>query len=588
MSDTSAAEASKTVPAAVAASRESLTRTLLRNTLGRLALITLALIVLISVIGPIFAPYGANQVRIELVNAPVGSEYILGGDGAGRDILSRLMWSGRNTLLGAAIAVAIALVIGATSGLIAGYFGKWFDTLSSWAANIVLALPAMIVLLALYPSLGGSMFAAMAVFGVMLSPSFFRLVRNQVIAVKNELYVDAARVSGLPDRRIISRHVFRVVRSPVIIQTAIISGIAIIIQSGLEFLGLGDPSTPTWGAMLQDAFQNIYVQRTSILWPGIMISATVASLVLFGNALRDEIQGRRVAGVARTRPAAATESTKVPSSGALLEVDDLRIGYGPDENPTVVVRSVNFSLRKGEILGIVGESGSGKTQTAFSILGLLPRGGRVLGGEIFFRGTALTRLGAKELAALRGGEIAYIPQEPMSNLDPSFTIGHQLVEPMQAVLGISSREARGRALDLLSRVGIPDPPRTFAAYPHQISGGMAQRVLIAGAISCKPSLLIADEPTTALDVTVQAEILELLRELQDELAMGVVLVTHNFGVVADICERVVVMQNGCDVETNEVQALFDAPQDDYTQMLMSSTLDDAPPRGALVHQGEAR
>jgi peptide/nickel transport system permease protein len=173
----------------------------------------------------------------------------------------------------------------------------------------------------------------------------------------------------------------------------------------------------------------------------------------------------------------------------------------------------------------------------------------------------------------------------MSNLDPAFTIGSQLVEPMRIVLGLSRKEAKARALDLLDRVGIPNPSRTFAAHVHEISGGMAQRVLIAGAVSCDPELVIADEPTTALDVTVQAEVLDLLRDLQDERTMGILLVTHNFGVVADLCDRVSVMKAGRIVETGPVRAIFADPQHEYTRSLLDAILEDGEPRAPLAVAG---
>ena len=567
--------------------RTSLFRTVLHNPLGLVAVVLLAAILLLSIIGPLLAPHDPNEVRIDLINAPPGGEYLLGGDGAGRDVLSRLLWGARNTLVGALIAVGIAMVLGTVTGLLAGYFGRLFDGISSWVANSLLALPAMIILLSLYQVLQGSIYASMAVFGVLLAPGFFRLVRNLVIAVKSELYVDAARVSGLTNARIISRHVLGVIRSPIIIQTAIVAGLAIIIQSGLAFLGLGDSSSPSWGESLSNAFSNIYIAPASIIWPGLLIALTVGALVLLGNALRDGLQGTRVAGTSRPpRPVPPADVPHV-DPGALLSIQDLHVAYGPPEAPTEVVKGVSFGVRPGEILGIVGESGSGKTQTAFAVLGLLPRGGRVAAGSVLFEGSELTTMSPAGIRALRGGSIAYVPQEPMSNLDPSFTIGFQLVEPMRAVLGIPASEARTRALELLARVGIPDPERTYGSYPHEISGGMAQRVLIASAVSCRPSLLIADEPTTALDVTVQAEVLELLRELQAEMGMAIILVTHNFGVVADICERVVVMRDGVVVETNDVGPLFDDPQDPYTRMLLDSTLDDATPRGTLVAHGGA-
>ena len=248
---------------------------------------------------------------------------------------------------------------------------------------------------------------------------------------------------------------------------------------------------------------------------------------------------------------------------------------------------MSFHVDRGEILGIVGESGSGKSQTAFSILGLLPDNARIVAGSIQFDGNYTVapgeeRVSQERLSKLRGKRISYIPQEPMSNLDPAFTIGYQLVTPMVRVLGISKAEARKRALKLLTDVGIVNPERTFNAYPHEVSGGMAQRVLIAGAISCEPDLVIADEPTTALDVTVQADVLDLLRELQQRLNIGVILVTHNFGVVADLCDRVAVMQNGRLVEEGPVRDILRNPQEPYTRTLLASMLEGKEPMSMLV------
>jgi ABC-type dipeptide/oligopeptide/nickel transport system ATPase component len=411
--------------------------------------------------------------------------------------------------------------------------------------------------------------------------------------VKNELYVDAARVSGLGDGRIIGRHILAVVRAPAMIQAAVVAGIAIAIQSGLEFLGLGDLALPTWGGMLNDGFANIYSDPLLMLWPSIVIAITCISLVLLANALRDTIERTTAAPNKRrvrtdgdivvvSEPVIRHAITE-PAGEVLLEIDGLVVGYDQaDGTVTRVVEDVSLTVRRGEVHGLIGESGSGKTQTAWSILRLLPEGGRVVSGSIAFEGADLAAATPKQLAGIRGRKIAYVPQEPMSNLDPGFTVGSQLVEPLRLGLGLSRREAKARALALLARVGIPNPERTFAAYPHEISGGMAQRVLIAGAVSCNPDLLIADEPTTALDVTVQAEVLDLLRDLQAEFDMGVILVTHNFGVVADICDTVSVMRAGRVVETGPVRSVFDDPQHPYTQSLFDAILENAEPRAVLA------
>jgi ABC-type dipeptide/oligopeptide/nickel transport system ATPase component len=272
----------------------------------------------------------------------------------------------------------------------------------------------------------------------------------------------------------------------------------------------------------------------------------------------------------------------------VLEIRDLRVAYQQAEGPDIeVVHGVSLDIRKGEIHGLVGESGSGKTQTAFAVLGLLPRGGHVSGGSIDYEGTQLADASERVYGGIRGKRIAYIPQEPMSNLDPSFTIGSQLVEPLRKHLGLSKKEATERSLALLDRVGIPNPQRSFDAYPFEVSGGMAQRVLIAGAVSTDPDVIVADEPTTALDVTVQAEVLDLLRDLQRERNLAMLLVTHNFGVVADLCDRVTVMQQGLFVEQGPVRTILKTPRHAYTMSLLNASLDGGPARGPLaLREGE--
>jgi ABC-type dipeptide/oligopeptide/nickel transport system ATPase component len=215
------------------------------------------------------------------------------------------------------------------------------------------------------------------------------------------------------------------------------------------------------------------------------------------------------------------------------------------------------------------------------VLDLLPGSGAAEADAIWIGGQDVSRFTSKQRQALLGRELGYVPQEPMSNLDPSYTIGHQLIEPLRRVHGLSAADAKRRAREVLLRVGLTDPDRVMRSYPHQVSGGMAQRVLIAGAISGRPSILIADEPTTALDVTVQAEVLELLRELQQEYGMALLIVTHNFGVVADICDRVIVMRGGAIVEQGDVDPIFAHPQQPYTRELIAASLDDVAGRAEL-------
>ncbi|WP_369046238.1 dipeptide/oligopeptide/nickel ABC transporter permease/ATP-binding protein [Sinomonas sp. P10A9] len=602
---------------------------LLKNPLGVTATVILLAMLVLAVFAPVIAPFDQNYANLAKPMAMPDGVNILGTDSAGRDIFSRLAYGAQLTLLSALLCAAVAIAIGLPTGLIAGYYGGFFDTASNWVVSILMSLPGLIVLLTIRAAFGPSVWTAMIAFGILISPSYFRLTRSAVQSVRNELYVDAARVAGLSDASIIGRHIFSVVRAPIIIQTAAVCGIAIAIQSGLEFLGLGDPSKATWGVMLNDGFKNVYLAPQVLLWPALAMALTIGALVLLGNAIRDALEdadkasGKKAAAasaavigaalgsatsaamgatsgadvvphqakvrpVAKSRPVAGTPAVAEGTEHHLVKVTHLGVGY-PQADGTVkkVVDDVSFHVDRGEIVGIVGESGSGKSQTAFSILGLLPDNARIVAGTIQFDGAytvapADDRVDEDRVRRLRGKRIAYIPQEPMSNLDPAFTVGYQLVTPMVRVLKITKAEAKARALKLLADVGIPNPDRTFAAYPHEVSGGMAQRVLIAGAMSCEPDLIIADEPTTALDVTVQAEVLDLLRELQGRLGMGMVLVTHNFGVVADLCDRVVVMQNGRLVEEGPVRDILRSPKDPYTQMLLASMLEGKEPRTQLT------
>lgn len=595
--------------------RVNLLRRLLKRPIGAAALVFLGIVAVVAAIGPLIAPQDPNLASLQLVLAPPSADHILGADSAGRDVFSRLLAATQISVAAALVALIVAILIGVVAGLIAGYYQGWFDSVSSWFTGLVMALPGIVVLLAARAVLGPSVWISMAIFGILLSPAYFRLVYAAVTAVRSELYVDAARVSGLSDPRIIGKHILSVVRAPIIIQSAIIAGIAIAIQSGLEFLGLGDLSVPTWGSMLNDGFVNIYKAPLLMVWPSLAIALTCIALTLLANAMRDELE-RTVSVRRRRRKIVTTSKTgsntivtqSISTSGIsedeivgvppirhdddarasvrtdelVLSVRDLRVGYDQEGGKvTEVVHGVDLDIRRGEVHGLIGESGSGKTQTAWGVLGLLPRGGRVVDGTISYEGTRLDTLGEREYTAIRGRRIGYIPQEPMSNLDPAFTIGSQLVEPLRVGLGLSKKEATAKALALLDRVGIPNPKRTFDAYPHEVSGGMAQRVLIAGAVSTDPDLIIADEPTTALDVTVQAEVLDLLRDLQAERQMAMLLVTHNFGVVADLCDRVSVMQNGLIVETGPVRSIFNDAKHPYTQSLLGAILDEGPARPAL-------
>ncbi len=576
----SAENVSAAVPGQREAATEGVLRRLVREPLAMISAAYLLVLIVLAAGAPLFAPNAPNHVDLALTNvAPFATEYLLGGDSQGRDIFSRLLFATRGTLLACVVVLAVSVLVGVTGGLLAGYVRGKVEVIAGWVSDAIMALPGIVLLIALYTVIGPSTLTAMAVFGVLIAPAQFRLVRAVVAGVRSELYVDAAKVSGLSDTRIIFRHVLSAVRSAVIIQSGFILAAGIGIQAGLEFLGLGDPRVPSWGGILQQSLETIYINRGAVLVPALLVTITTLAFVLLGNALRDTLQ-RTTSGKPLSAKVIDERKAKIaqdhghgePEEGALLSVRGLRLGYQNAGGITDVVRGVDLDVAKGRIHGLVGESGSGKSQTAFAILGLLPKDAITLGGAVYFDGDDLLSDAAAAKRA-RGRRIAYVPQEPMSNLDPTITIGKQLTVGLRAVRQISTSQAREHLLTLLRRVGIADAEAVFEQYPHQISGGMAQRVLITGAIAGDPELIVADEPTTALDVTVQAEVLELLRELRDERELGMILVTHDLAVVADICDEVSVMREGQIVEHQEATDLFANPQHGYTRELLGSTLD---------------
>ena len=587
----------ETAPApTIVPNRQRVLRKLLRDPLAIAASVYLILALAVAFLKPWITPFSSDHVDIGLTNAPpFGSVYFLGGDKYGRDVLSLLIAGAPDAFKSGAIFAVTALFIGIVSGLVAGYFGRAIDSAALWVSAVLMAVPGIIVLIALYTLVGVSTEVAMVTLGVLASPGIFLIVRTLTRSVRNELYVDAARVSGVSVTRIVGRHVLLAIRGPIIVLAAFLAGGAVAISAGLEFIGLGTTEV-SWGRMLADAFSTYFNAPVAVVWPGLALGLTMAAFVLLGISLRDVLEGGASVRLGRRatqkRAARIAAQTAVVGSGDMAEViddslmtaddvktaadlviEDLAIAYEIDDVAVRVVDGVSLRVGRGEIVGLVGESGSGKTQTVFAALGLLPESAVVCTGSITWRGRELLGDSSEPFKQLRGRELAYVPQEPGSNLDPNFTIGSQLIESIRATKRLSRREAKELALQLLDKVEIRNPRRLMRQYPFEISGGMAQRVLIAGAISASPSILIADEPTTALDVTVQAEVLDLIRRLQAEGQMSVLIVTHNLGVVADLCDRVVVMKEGRVVEQGTADAVLTSPRHPYTKSLVDAVLD---------------
>jgi peptide/nickel transport system permease protein len=294
--------------------RGSSFRTLLKNPFAAFSIAYLLLVVVVGIFGAWIAPYGPNTTDLSSINAaPFTSEHLLGADASGRDIFSRIIWGTQQTIIACVLVLGVSLVLGLTFGLIAGFYRGRTEAIINFASDTMMSMPGIVLLIALYALTGPNIPVAMAVFGLVVAPTFYRLVRSVVLSVRSELYVDAAKVVGLSDARIIGRHVLSAVRAPVIVQSAFVLSTAIGILAGVDFLGLGNPSQPSWGRILQEAFKNIYTSPQNIVWPSIVISVSILSFVLLGNALRDALQASNRSAALKPTPAARTGSPEFPS-----------------------------------------------------------------------------------------------------------------------------------------------------------------------------------------------------------------------------------------------------------------------------------
>jgi peptide/nickel transport system permease protein len=547
-----------------------------RNFAPALSLAFIALVGLAVACAGILAPYDPLQQDLPAALAGPSAEHWLGTDTLGRDVLSRLLHGGQPALAGVALALVVFTVCGVTLGILAGYLGGWVDRCVGIVVDMFMALPNMIIILAVLAVFSQSQTASMITLGVLASGNLIRIVRSSVFSLKEELYVSAAVVAGLTDTRIMARHILPGLIGPVLVQLSIFSGVALSVQTGLGFLGVAStPPAPSWGGMVGEAAEVMSAHGFFLLVTGGIITVLTFAFGFLGDGLRD------MAAETRKQPAAAlfrkakirTDEGPVPLpvDGARLSVHDYSVGFSTDDGMKPTVKRLTWAVQPGEILGLVGESGSGKTVTALSLLGLLPSNGVVSGGHAFLDGQRISGLSENEYENIRGKDIALVSQEPMVALDPSFTIGSQLEEVLRIHHPGDGPSLKERTSNLLLQVRLPNPERLLGKYPHELSGGMIQRVVIAIALAGSPKLLIADEPTTALDVTVQAEILDLLRELRDRTGMSIVLVTHDLGVVADICDRVLIMSQGEIVEQGTPDDIFHSPTQEYTKKLINST-----------------
>ena len=530
-----------------------------------------AAIAIVALAVPVLGLPNPTAMSIAHRMAASSAAHWLGQDEYGRDVLSRLLWGARVSLPVAAASATAACLLGTALGLAGGYLGRVAELLALRGTDVVLCFPPLLLALLVVTILGPGAATLIPVLTLVFLPGFVRVVYAGVLSVRSQEYIDAMRVLGAGRLRIMLRTILPNIAGPILVQYSLAAASAVVLESGLSFLGLGVlPPAPSWGLMIAAARSTMTQAPLLLLWPCLALSLTILAMNALCDALRDATDPHRAPDRLPRRLLNLLASGLPPAHGPLLDVRNLTIEIDTPDGPIQPVRDVSLSVAPGTTLAVVGESGSGKTLTGLAVMGLLPSVARVAGGAVRMEGQDVPRLNEAALRRLRGDRMAMVFQDPLSSLNPVHRVGAQIAEIIHAHRALPDSVARDRVVALLRRVGIPDPARRARAYPHELSGGMRQRSMIAMAIANDPKLLIADEPTTALDVTIQAQVLDLLAGLKREHGMGLVLITHSLPVVAEIADQVAVMYAGEIVEQGSVAEVLARPLHPYTAALLRS------------------
>jgi peptide/nickel transport system permease protein len=511
--------------------------------------------------------------------APLSPGHPLGTDALGRDLLARLVWGSRVSLAVAGIATAVAALLGSLLGLMAGYLGGLTDTLAMRGVDVLMGFPYLLLVLAIIAALGPGLGNAMLAIALANLPFFARAVRGATVSVKDAPYVEAARMAGASQVTVLFGQVLPNVMPTILVMMTTTSGWMMLETAGLSFLGLGaQPPTADLGSLLGDGRQFMTLAPHLAALPGLVILVLVIAVNLFGDGLRDRLDPRLggTAGGSAARTPVDVAPAPAPAfereggeATPLLTVRGLTLEFSGADGPLRAVDGVDLDLFPGRALGLVGESGSGKSVTALALLSLVPAPGRVTAGSVHLDGDDLLHLPDRGLRRIRGGRMGYVAQDPAAALNPLLRVGYQVAEAVRAHAPLPASAARHRALELLAQVRLPRPRQLAGAYPHQLSRGMRQRAVIAAALAGDPELIIADEPTTALDVTTQAEVLALLDDLRRSRGAAMLFISHDLAVVSQVCDRALVMYAGRVVEVGPVTDLFDRPAHPYTQHLLA-------------------
>lgn len=565
-----------------------------KNKIILIGLFMVAVALLVAIFAPAIAQYdpkSSEGISSSDIYNPPSAEHWLGTDDVGKDIFSNFVYGTRVSLLVGFFASFISIVIGGVMGLLAGYYGGRVENFIMRFTDIMLVIPDLPLIVVIVALTKASLLNIIFVIGIFGWTTTARIVRSQTLAVKSRKFVLRAKAIGAGNWHIIIHHILPLVLPILVVNAILVVSSAILSESTLSFIGLSDPTAISWGQMLNFAFSR-GAMSVGAWWalvsPGFGIVWIVLALTLLGNGLEQVLNPRLESHhLMPSRPSLQSEAevkslkSSTSTKPVLLDVKNLSVNYVNNGVIAKAVRNVSFQLHEGELIGLVGESGCGKTTLMMALTRLLPASGEICNGHVMFGGKDLTALNEKELAEVRWSGISIVFQGAMNALNPVRTVGDQIKEAILKHIPLFPPDAlEARVEELLELVGIS--PEHKNHFPHQYSGGMRQRAMIAMALSCNPQVVVADEPTTALDVMIQAQILELLDNLRKKLGLAIIFVTHDLGVVAEMCDTVLVMYGGVTAEYANVDTIYNSPRHPYTQELLKAFPDLTKPERRLA------
>jgi oligopeptide/dipeptide ABC transporter ATP-binding protein len=555
----------------------------LRTPVGIAGIALLTLLLMLAVLAPLLWGDRATATDTGDILAGPSSQHWAGTDDLGRDIFFRTLVATRLSIVLTLLATALGVGLGLLLGLAPLLLPRRLSRLVVAFLNVLLGFPSLLMVLFLAVILGVSTSSAVLAIGVAIASPFARLVHTLGAGVAERDYVAAARISGVAPVRVIVRHVLPNVAEPLVVNATVTASSVLLAFGGLSFLGIGvQPPQYDWGRLMQDGLGSIYTNPLAALLPGIAFVVTGLAFNLTGEAAAGTFgattrRGSRwtSAAVPVTVRSSTDQREEHARAADVLDVRDLHVSFPGPDGPISPVRGVSLTLRTGEAVGVVGESGSGKSMTALAVAQLLEEPGRVTAERLTFCETDLQAGALSEHDALLGTSLAVVFQDPMSSLNPVMRIGSQLVEAARRHQGLTRQEASDRAVDRLRAVHLADPERRARQHPHEFSGGMRQRTMIAMGLMGTPRLIVADEPTTALDMTVQRQVLDLLQETRRDHGTAILLISHDVSVVSSVCDRVLVMYAGRIVEDLASADLHTRARHPYTRALIGAVPDMA-------------